>query len=118
MPVDYGRFRVEFEVEWNINIREVLPDNPIDIIKDFDYRLANRLVAMSKVEADYDRLPEEPIVIIIKGWAEIDVPLPEDTEGMSDKDIESELKSNARYELVRDLKIDQVDVDVLSIVQA
>ncbi len=118
MPTEYGKFRVEFEVEWNINIREVLPDNPIEIVKNFDYHLADKLDTMPKVEADYDRLPEEPIVIIIKGWAEIDVPLPEDTEGMSDEDIESELKSNARYELVRDLKIDQVDVDVLSIVPA
>lgn len=117
MPVDYGRFGVEFEIDWKIDIREVLPDNPLDIIKGADHRLADKLEGVSEVEAEYDSLPEGPVVIKIAGFVEIDVPLPDDMVGMSEVDIHSELMMNAEYELARELNVEKRDINVLSITE-
>lgn len=109
----YAKFDVEFEIDWDISIRELIPDNPIDIIKGLDSKLARGLVGMSEVQADYESVPDDALTIKVKALAEnLDVKLPDDTEGMSDEDIESELMSNAEDELARMLYLKPRDITV------
>lgn len=116
MPSDYAKFDVEFEFDWDISIREFLPDNPIDIIKGLDSKLARTLDGMSEVQADYESVPDDALTIKIKALAEnLDVKLPDDTEGMSDEDIEIELMSNAEEELGRMLILNPRDITVTRI---
>ena len=116
MPSDYAKFDVEFEIDWDISIRELMPDSPIDIIRQFDYRLSGGLEMMSEVNMDYEGVPDEAITIKIKALAEnLEVELPEDTEGMPDEDIESELMSNAEEELGRMLGMKPRDINVTRI---
>ena len=112
MP-EYGKFDVEFEFDWDISIRELIPDNPIDIIRDLDSKLARGLDGMSEMQADYESVPDDALTIKIKAWAvNVNVKLPDDTEGMSDEDIEIELMSNAEEELGRMLILNPRDITV------
>jgi hypothetical protein len=116
MPSDYGKFDVEFEFEWDISIRELIPDNPIDIIKGLDSKLARGIDGMSEVKADYSSVPDDALTIKIKALAEnLDVKLPDDTEGMPEEDIEAELMMNAEDELGRMLSLNPRDITVTRI---
>lgn len=118
---DSAKFEVEYELMWNINLRELLPDNPLDIVKEVDPRLFEKLERLNQVgqasdlKAELESTVDEPLELTIHGRAEVEIELPDDTEGMSDDDIEAELEYNAGEELAKQLGVQTSDVTIKSI---
>ena len=118
---DSAKFEVEYELAWNINLRELLPDNPLDIVKEVDSRLFEKLERLNQVgqasdlKAELESTVDEPLELTIHGRAEVEIELPDDTEGMSDDDIEAELEYNAGEELAKQLGVQTSDVTIKSI---
>lgn len=103
---EYKKYDVEFEVEWYTSVGEIIDhfiDGPLDIIEAIDYRFADKLRALEgEKDVIYD-IPDERFTLTIKGSTRLSVPLPEDTEGMPEEDIEAETRMNAEHVLAREL---------------